>query len=174
MTGMERGVEGECARDLASCLSTCNAAPGFTDGPAEDFFAMCRDGGMKTDAGESPPKFPVAPLSTFTSDGKDLDIELRTAPEQPIHVGPGSEGELRITDATTGDPIDGLEIAVTTWMPVMGHACSPVPVKVEPQGQGTYLLTPLLASMKGACELRLTFSGSKLGHAVSPTFEVTQ
>jgi hypothetical protein len=172
LTGMEYGVEANCQKDLTSCLSTCGAAPGFSDGPVEDLTASCRDGGMKRDAGGGTPIFPVSALSTFTSDGKDLSIELRTAPEQPIHVGPDGQGQLRITEASTGAPVDGLEIAVKTWMPVMGHTCSPVPVKVEPQGQGVYLLTPLLASMKGACELQLTFSGPKSEQAVSPTFDV--
>jgi hypothetical protein len=184
-TGMEKGVEAACEKDLSSCLATCNAAPGF-GGPVEDLYAACRDGGDTTDGGVavtdsgSPNtrgdgqafQFPISPLSTFTSDGKDLDIELRTAPDQPIHVGPDGEGQLRIT--SSGSPVDGLQISVTTWMPVMGHTCSPVPVKVEPQGQGVYLLTPLLASMKGACEIKLTFSGPKSGHAVSPTFDITQ
>jgi hypothetical protein len=70
--------------------------------------------------------------------------------------------------------VDGLEIAVSTWMPVMGHGCSAVPIKVEPRGGGIYLLTPFLASMKGACEIKLTFSGARTDKAVSPTFDITQ
>jgi hypothetical protein len=174
VTGMEKGIETGCDKDLASCLSTCGAAPGFSDAAPDDIFALCKDGGTKPDASNAPVTFPVSPLSTFASDGKDLTIELRTAPEQPIHVGPDGEGQLRITDTSTGAIVDGLTIAVTTWMPVMGHECSPVPVRVEPKGQGIYLLTPLLASMKGACEIKLAFSGTKTEHAVSPTFDVTQ
>ena len=185
MTGMEYGIEADCKKDLATCITTCNAAPGF-GGPVEDLYAECRDGGAQVD-GSMPindagnpaferdaaaMQFPTSPLSTFMSDGKDLQIELRTAPDQPVHVGPDGEGQLRIT--SSGSPVDGLEITATTWMPVMGHACSPVPVKVQPQGRGIYLLTPLLASMTGACEVKLTFSGSKSEHAVSPTFDITQ
>jgi hypothetical protein len=138
--------------------------------------AECRDSGTPKmqDAAGASPTFPTTPLSTFTSNGKDLTIELRTAPEQPIHVGPDGEGQLRITDTSTGAAVDGLEIAVTTLMPVMGHTCSPVPVKVEAQGQGLYVMTPFLASMKGACEIKLTLSGSRSGRAVSPTFDVPQ
>jgi len=171
---MERGIQADCDSNLTKCLATCSAAPAFSDAAPDDLFAMCKDGGTKTDASNAPVTFPVAPLSTFTSDGKDLTIELRTAPDQPIHVGPVGDGQLRITDVSTGAPVDGLTIAATTWMPVMGHVCSPVPVKVQPQGQGVYLLAPLLASMKGACEVKLAFSGSKSEHAVSPTFDVTQ
>lgn len=172
LTGMVDGVEAVCQKDLDSCLATCGAAPALSDGAIEDVFASCRDGGKKSvDAGSGVASFLGAALSTFTSNGKDLSIELRTAP-QPIHVGPDGQGQLRISDSSTGAPIDGLEITVNTWMPVMGHTCSAVPIKVQPQGQGAYLLTPLLASMKGACELKLTFAGSRSGQAVSPTFDV--
>jgi hypothetical protein len=174
MTGMEYAIEADCQKKLTGCLSTCNAAPSLSDGPAEDLIAQCRDAGTKKDAGAVPSSFPTAPLLTFASDGKDLTIELRTAPDQPIHVGPDGEGQLRVTDTSTGAPVDGLVIAVTTFMPVMQHSCSPVPVKVEAQGHGVYLMTPFLASMKGACEIKLAISGSKSEHAVSPTFDVTQ
>ena len=168
-TGMELGIQADCERDRSSCLATCASAPALSDNPPDDLFAACRDGGG-TDAG--PVTFPVAPLSTFVSDGKDLHIELRTAPEQPIAVGPVGEGELRVSDVSSGAPVDGLTIAVATWMP-MGHPCSPVDVRVEPQGGGVYRLTPFLASMKGACEVKLTFSGEKSERAVSPTFDIT-
>ncbi|HEX7672228.1 MAG TPA: FixH family protein [Polyangiaceae bacterium] len=172
LTGMVDGVEANCQKDLDNCLATCGAAPALSDGPVDDVFASCRDGGKKTvDAGSGAASFLGAALSTFMSDAKDLSIELRTSP-QPIHVGPEGQGQLRISDPSTGAPVDGLEITVKTWMPVMGHTCSPVPVKVEPQGQGVYLLNPLLASMKGACELKLTFAGTRSGQAVSPTFDV--
>jgi hypothetical protein len=174
MTGMVKGIEADCAKVLSSCTATCAAAPALSDAAPEDFFAMCRDGGAPVDAGGGSTGFPASPLSTFTSEGKDLTIELRTAPFQPIHVGPGSEAQLRITDATTGAPVDGLGIAVSTTMLVMGHPCSQVPIKVEPQSEGVYVLTPFLASMKGSCEIKLTFSGPRTGHAVSPAFDITQ
>lgn len=170
-TGMEDGIEANCTKDLESCVATCKAAPALGSGPPLDLFAACRDGGAG-DAG--PLTFPTTPLTTFTSDGKDLAIELRTAPQQPVVVGPTGEGQLRISDVSTGAPVDGLQIAVTTWMPVMGHPCSPVAISVSPQGGGVYLLTPFLASMKGACEVKLTFSGEKSEHAVSPTFDITE
>jgi len=168
-TGMVKGIEAACKQDLAKCVTTCNAAPAFNDGPALDVFAVCKDGGVP-DAG--PLVFPAAPLSTFMSDGKDLQIELRTAPEQPIVTGPVGEGQLTISNVSDGSPADGLDIAVATWMPVMGHPCSPVPIKVEPQGGGVYLLSPFVVSMAGACEVKLTFSGEKSEHAVSPTFDI--
>jgi len=171
MTGMVDGVEANCKAELSSCIATCSAAPAQSDGPVPDLLAECRDGGA-SDAG--PLTFPVTPLSVFTSDGKDLEIELRTAPEQPIVTGPTGEAELRISDASTGAPVDGLKLVATTWMPIMTMPCSPVPIEVVPQGSGVYLLTPFLASMTGACELKLAFSGERSEHAVSPTFEITR
>lgn len=135
----------------------------------------CSDGGNQpADGGPGGFTFPADPLSTFMSESKALKIELRTAPDQPIHVGPGSAGQLTITDASTGAPVDGLDISVATWMPVMRHSCSPVPVKVVAMGQGSYLLTQVTASMKGACQFKLTFSGSMSDKADSPTFDITQ
>jgi hypothetical protein len=115
----------------------------------------------------------------MTSDNS-LSIELRTSPDQPIHVGPNNQGELRITDST-GSAVDGLSIKIATWMPVMKHACSAAPVKVKPQGNGVYLLDPLVASMPGLCELELTITmplpdggaGQKVS-VTSPTFNIPQ
>jgi hypothetical protein len=186
LTGMYYAIAADCDKDLNSCLATCNAAPGFGDGSVEDLSAQCRDGGASTTTGTqtntstntqtntSSGTFPSSPLSSFASDGKSLNIELRTAPDQPIDVGPGSEGQLKITDASTGAPVDGLEIAVASWMPLMKHACSPQQVKVEAQGQGIYHLTQVSASMKGACEFKLTISGTVTDTAVTPTFDITK
>lgn len=169
--GMEKGIEADCRRDLTGCLAACGAAAPLSDAAPEDPFALCGDAGGDA---SSQLTFPAAPLSTFQSSTGDLQFELRTAPYQPLHVGPVGEGQLRVSDVGTGAPVDGLVISVKTWMPVMGHACSPVAVNTEPQGQGVYLLTPLLVSMTSPCELQLTFAGSRSGSAVSPTFAVTQ
>lgn len=135
------------------------------------------DGGGGSSQG---PTFPKDALSTFMTSDKALSIELRTSPDQPIHVGPNNQGELRITDAS-GNAVDGLSIKVTTWMPVMKHACSGAPVKVKPEGNGVYLLDPLVASMPGKCELQLTLTmplpdggaGEKVS-VTSPTFDIPQ
>jgi len=141
-------------------------------------------GGGSTDAGGGGApvtQFPSEALSTFMTPDDALKMELRTSPAQPIHVGPDNEGELRVFDGATGAKVDGLSIGVTTWMPVMGHKCSAVPVRVKPSGGGAYLLTPLVASMPGACELKISVSmplpdggKGKSVAVVSPTFDVTQ
>src|SRR5258706_10218066 len=92
ITGMEEGIKASCDRDLSGCVTTCTAAPSL--GTPEDVFAGCGDA---SSAEGGPLTFPASALSTFMSDGGDLSIELRTAPYQPIHVGPEGEGQLRIT-----------------------------------------------------------------------------
>lgn len=190
MTGMYYAIEADCNKDLKTCLTTCNAAPALSDGPVEDLSAECRDGGMnqtgtttgtqttgsgtQTSTSSGTLDFPSSPLSTFTSANKSLNFELRTAPDQPIDVGPGSEAQLKITDAATGAPVDGLNISVASWMPLMKHACSPVQIKVEALGQGVYHLTQVSASMKGACEFKLTITGTVTDTAVTPTFDITK
>lgn len=124
--------------------------------------------------------FPVEPLSTFKTPDDALELELRTSPAQ-VKVGPDNEGQLRVFDAVTADPVDGLSIGVTTWMPVMGHKCAAPAVGVKALGGGTYLLTPLAAAMPGACELKISISTSlpdggkgESVTVVSPTFDVTE
>jgi hypothetical protein len=124
--------------------------------------------------------FPVQARSTFKTPDDALNIELRTSPAEPI-VGPDNEGLLRVFDARTGDPVDGLSIGVTTWMPVMGHKCAAPAVGVKALGAGRYLLKPLAAAMPGACELKISIGAPLLdgGKAesvtvVSPTFDVTE
>jgi hypothetical protein len=126
-------------------------------------------------------QFPKNALSTFMTPDKSLKVELRTSPDQPIHVGPNNAGDLRISDASSGKGVDGITITVKTWMPVMRHACSAVPVKVKSLGDGEYLLDPLVATMPGKCELQMTFTvplpdggpGEKID-VTSPAFDIPQ
>ncbi len=134
------------------------------------------DAGAQVPAG---PTFPATALSTFSTTAKDLTIALRTSPQQPPLVGPGSSAQFTITDAN-GAPVDGLQISIATYMPVMGHACTPVSIKVTGEGNGLYVASPIDPSMPGACELILTLSrpvadGGKLtDKATSPRFTVAQ
>jgi hypothetical protein len=159
------------------------AKPDGSGGGSNGSGGIPGSGGVSaSDAGGGAPaeKFPSEALSTFGTPDDALKIELRTSPAQ-VHVGPDNEGELRISDSATGDPVDGLSIGVSTWMPVMGHKCAEVPVHVKAQGGGAYLLTPLVASMPGKCELKLSISmplpdggKGKSVAVVSPTFDVIQ
>ena len=160
--------------DAATPAAASGAGGKAGSGAAENGAAPASDGAA------SAPTFPADPLSKFDSPDGALHMELRTLPDQPIHVGPDNEGQLVAKDAS-GEPVDGLSISVTTWMPVMKHTCSAAPVHVKPQGNGVYLLTPLVASMPGKCELKLSIAaplpdGGKgpTTSVVTPTFEVAQ
>lgn len=98
-----------------------------------------------------------------------LEIEVRTAPEQPPSRGDGSV-ELIIRNATTSAPESGLSIAVVPWMPVMGHGASIVP-SVASSSPGTYVITNVDLFMPGTWELRTTVSGSAVDH-VTPSFQI--
>jgi hypothetical protein len=112
------------------------------------------------------------PLSTFTTPDGQFQIELRTAPEQPLHIGPASSAELHVMAIGSGQPADDLAISVTTWMPVMGHACAQKPVKVSAIGDGNYVLAPIAASMDGKCELILSIGVPTADGGESPAFRV--
>jgi hypothetical protein len=119
--------------------------------------------------------FLAAAFLTFVTPATNLRIEVRTSPCQPIEQGEGV-AELRITDAITdatrGDPVDGLTISVVPYMPDMGHKASELATVVEPQGNGVYLVTRLAFIMAGKGELKMTITGARTENVVSPTFEI--
>lgn len=171
-------VSSVLAVSLAACSDKASpAAKSENSGGSGGSMTARVDGGG---GGAASTTFPTDALSTFMTSDKTVQIELRTSPDQPIHVGPDNRGELRITEAATGKAIDGVTITVKTWMPVMRHACSAVPVKVKSLGEGTYLLDPLVATMPGKCELQLTLSmplpdgGLEKIDVTSPTFDIPQ
>jgi hypothetical protein len=148
------------AWSLAGCSGSSVGGSGTPkkDGPT----AAGSDGG-----------FPAAPLSDFMTDGTGLRIELRTSPFQPPVQGPAF-AQLRITDATTGDPVDGLIIKVTPYMPVMQHRGSALVPVVEPQGDGVYLVDHVAFAMGGKAEFKLEITGTRTASVVSPTFDVPE
>ena len=113
--------------------------------------------------------FPATPLSIVTSDGGKLQIAFRSAPYQPPTAGLDSL-QLVVTDASTGDTVDGLSITMTPWMPAMGHGASVTPL-LTPLGQGRYIFTNVSLFMPGEWELRTQFSG-QVTDSVAPTFSV--
>lgn len=56
-----------------------------------------------------------------------------------------------------GQPVNGLEMTATPFMPSHGHGSSVVP-KVQSEGDGNYLVAPLLLSMSGQWEVRIKIS----------------
>jgi hypothetical protein len=108
------------------------------------------------------------PLATSTSQTGSLSVAVCTSMQPPVTD--QMQGELHITDATTGKPVDGLDLSVTPWMPAMGHGQSVV-VTVTPMGKGVYAIAPLAFFMAGEWEL-VTKVGGAVNDTVSPSFYV--
>ena len=104
---------------------------------------------------EVPASFPEAALTAVDSDAGALHIELRSAPE-PLVRGQ-NVGQIRITDSS-GQPVDGLALALMPWMPSHGHGTSVQPA-ISPAGAGIFIANPLYLFMAGQWELRMTFEG---------------
>lgn len=110
----------------------------------------CSSGSIDGDVG-----FPDEPYATIASAAGQLSIEVRTSPTQPPERGRASVEYVVRAD---GDPVDGLDLDVLTWMPSMGHGASITPT-VTPRGEGRYEITSVDLYMAGRWELRTTFSG---------------
>lgn len=111
--------------------------------------------------------FPASPLGTTMTDSGMLRVELWTSPQPPSRG--GIDAQLRITDAKTGAPEDGLALKILPWMPVMNHGS--IEPTITPQGEGKYLVTDVDLFMAGLWELRTTISGPRSDH-VAPRFEI--
>jgi hypothetical protein len=111
--------------------------------------------------------FSPAPQLALASNSGVLNLAVSTSPA-PLARG---VNELRydVTDST-GKPVSGLNVAVTPWMPYMGHGSSVVPSVAEQSG-GSYLVTCVDITMPGTWQLRTTFSGPVSDDA-TPTFQV--
>jgi YtkA-like len=112
--------------------------------------------------------FPAEPHSVLQSNEGRLTIEVRTGPSQPPGRGK-TDVQFVVRDAD-GSLVDGLAIAATPWMPIMGHG-TPVKPEVSQEGTGTYALRNVSMYMPGLWELRTTFSGVVMDKA-APAFDV--
>jgi hypothetical protein len=97
------------------------------------------------------------------SESGQLRLEVRTGPDQPPTRGV-STVSLDITDATSGGPSDGLELAVVPWMPAMGHGTSVKPA-IEANGNGHYTVSRVNLYMGGKWDLRIAISGAATDRA---------
>lgn len=101
--------------------------------------------------------FPAEPYAVVASESGSFSIEARTSPLQPPQRGL-TDVELRIEDAS-GEPVDGLDVAVEPWMPDMGHGASTHP-EVTAAGDGRYIASKVSLFMPGRWELRATLGGA--------------
>jgi hypothetical protein len=100
----------------------------------------------------------AGPFAVEMSESAQLRVEVRTEPDQPPTRGL-STVTLEITDAMSGEPAVGLELAVVPWMPAMGHGTSVKPA-VEAKGDGVYEVSRVNMYMGGEWDLRITISGT--------------
>jgi hypothetical protein len=112
--------------------------------------------GCGTDPVVSSASFPDQALTTLASDGAALQVELRTAPDQPPARGVISV-QYRVTHSD-GTPATGLTLGLVPWMPDMGHGASVVP-SIAATGDGWYVASDVEVFMPGKWELRTSFSG---------------
>ena len=133
-------------------------------------FAMvagCGGEGVPVEADVSAGTFAGAPLLQITSTGQHYSFAVRTSP-QPPQRGLGS-AQLTITDAN-GVPASDLVLAVTPWMPDMGHGSSVKPT-VTAKGGGVYLVEDLYFFMPGRWQLRTHLEGGSPDDA-APEFQI--
>jgi len=78
--------------------------------------------------------------------------------------------ELSIESTEGDEPIEGLTLSMTPFMPAMGHGSSTVPAITE-LGGGKYEVDDVVLAMPGRWELRTTISGSEPDYAV-PRVEI--
>jgi hypothetical protein len=98
---------------------------------------------------------PGEPLATVRTEAGAWDVSLWTSP-QPAPKGM-VEVMYRIVDPA-GVPNDLLTVRVVPWMPAHGHGTSATPT-VTAEGDGYYLVRPVVLYMSGRWELRTTIDG---------------
>jgi hypothetical protein len=109
------------------------------------------------------------PLWTAPCGAGAMNLELRTAPTQPLTV--GLDGvEVTLTDAQ-GKPIEGALITLVPWMPLMGHGADVTPVP-HAMGKGRYVLTNVNLFMPGEWQLRFQITAGTTSCDATPTFNV--
>ncbi len=113
------------------------------------------------------PSFPETSFLSVTSDHSVAHLALFASPSQPPARGL-SDIEYAITDGA-GAPLAGLAVAVTPWMPDMGHG-STAP-QVEETAPGHYLLRDVSMFMPGRWQLRTTLGGTA-SDTVTPELDI--
>jgi hypothetical protein len=78
--------------------------------------------------------------------------------------------ELSIESTENDEPVEGLTLSMTPFMPAMGHGSSTVPA-ISEHGGGRYSVSDVVLAMPGRWELRTTISGSEPDYAV-PRVEI--
>lgn len=99
----------------------------------------------------------VHPLGSAKSDHGHFTVLAAHDPTAPV-AGAGKL-TLTVTDAHTNDPVDGLIITVTPWMPAHGHGSNKTPVVTE-KNAGVYEVTDIVYTMPGDWEARIALKSA--------------
>jgi YtkA-like len=130
----------------------------------------CSSGPEDTSTSTGPLTFVAQPLMTIASRSGQLQIDVRTAPQQPPSRGVQAV-QLVILDAMTLTPETGLSLAVLPWMPAMGHGASLTP-SVQEGPPGTYVISNVDFFMPGTWEVRTNISGDAMTDYTAPSFQI--
>jgi len=137
---------------LLGALAGCGAAPA----PSES----------------GPVSFGAEPLVVLTSTTGTKQVTVWTSPQPPVKG--VNAVQLLVADATTGTPLDGLDVQAVPWMPSHGHGTS-AKTLVEPLDRGLYQVDNVYLYMDGSWELRTTLTtpaSSATADSVVPVFDV--
>jgi hypothetical protein len=118
--------------------------------------------------GEGPEQslgFGTSPLTT--SDGQTLHAAVFTSPQPPQRG--LDEARLTLT-RRDGQPLEGVMLTVTPWMPEHGHGTSVAPT-VMANGDGTWTVSNLYLAMAGQWQLRIDVSGA-VNDELVPSFDI--
>ena len=125
---------------LVTLLCACGAAP--IDGPAS---------------------FSTQASQVVSSVSGVLQLQVFEQVDRPISRGVNSL-RLGVQSSDTGVDLHELSLAVTPWMPVMGHGSAVMPT-VTPD-EGGFIIDGVSLPMPGQWELRCTFEGPVTDHAL--------
>jgi hypothetical protein len=128
----------------------------------------CTGGDSGGGDGGSCSDFPSQPFLTQTSDAGDLQIALRSCPDQPPVQGVDNI-QYTITD-TAGTPQDGLTLDILPWMPSMDHGANAPTVTAS--GNGNYVASDIYLFMAGSWQLETTIKGPGTNDSVAPVFDI--
>jgi hypothetical protein len=114
--------------------------------------------------------FSGEPDAVLTTVEGSFRVEVRSSPEPPTR---GSNVlQLRVVDAASGAAVDGLDVVVVPWMPVMGHGASVKPTVTHGDAPGTYVVEGLQLFMPGTWEIRTTLTRGATPEHATPSFQI--
>lgn len=108
-------------------------------------------------------------MATATSASGMLRVSARTVDDAPPVRG-ANAFDVEIVRVADGGAVEGVALAVTPWMPAMGHGTSTRPV-VSELGGGHHLVEGVNLFMPGLWELRVSLTGSVRDDA-APRFQI--